>query len=104
MPQVGFEPKIPVFERAKTVDALDRAATVIGRFHTTRITTNNNINSLNHCYKHYVLRYCVTLWTGVVVKLYAAAIREVLGSNLGRVPSVLVFLGLSRQMLGQYLD
>jgi hypothetical protein len=30
MPQVGFEPMIPVFERAKTVHALDRAATVIG--------------------------------------------------------------------------
>jgi hypothetical protein len=33
MPQVGFETMILVFERAKTVhalDALDRAATVIG--------------------------------------------------------------------------
>jgi hypothetical protein len=30
MPQAGFEPKIPVFERGKTVHALDRAATVIG--------------------------------------------------------------------------
>jgi hypothetical protein len=30
MPQVGFEPTIAVFERAKTVQALDRAATVIG--------------------------------------------------------------------------
>jgi hypothetical protein len=30
MPQVIFEPTIPVFEWAKTVDALDRAATVIG--------------------------------------------------------------------------
>jgi hypothetical protein len=29
MSQVGFEPTIPVFERAKTVHALDRAATVI---------------------------------------------------------------------------
>jgi hypothetical protein len=29
MPQMGFEPTIPVFERAKTVDVLDRAATVI---------------------------------------------------------------------------
>jgi hypothetical protein len=29
MPQVGFEPIIPVFERAKTVHALDLAATVI---------------------------------------------------------------------------
>jgi hypothetical protein len=31
MPQVGFEPMIPVFELAKTVHAFDRAATVIGR-------------------------------------------------------------------------
>jgi hypothetical protein len=30
MPLVGFEPTIPAFERAKTVHALDRAATVIG--------------------------------------------------------------------------
>jgi hypothetical protein len=30
MPRVGFEPTIPVFEQAKTVHALDRAATVIG--------------------------------------------------------------------------
>jgi hypothetical protein len=30
MPRVGFEPTIPVFERAKTVYALDRAATMIG--------------------------------------------------------------------------
>jgi hypothetical protein len=30
MPLVGFEHTIPVFERAKTVHALDRAAIVIG--------------------------------------------------------------------------
>jgi hypothetical protein len=30
MPQVGFEPTIPAFERAKTVYVLDHAATVIG--------------------------------------------------------------------------
>jgi hypothetical protein len=30
MPRVGFEPTIPVFERPKTIHALDRAATVIG--------------------------------------------------------------------------
>jgi hypothetical protein len=32
MPGVGFEPTIPVFERAKTVHALDRAAKVIRYF------------------------------------------------------------------------
>jgi hypothetical protein len=31
MPSVVFEPTIPAFERVKTVHALDRAATVIGR-------------------------------------------------------------------------
>jgi hypothetical protein len=31
MPWVGFELTIPVFERAKTVHALDSAATVIGK-------------------------------------------------------------------------
>jgi hypothetical protein len=30
MPPAEFEPKIPEFERAKTVHALDRAATVMG--------------------------------------------------------------------------
>jgi hypothetical protein len=29
MPQVGFEPTIPLFEQAKTVHTLDRATTVI---------------------------------------------------------------------------
>jgi hypothetical protein len=32
MPEVRFEPTIPVFEGAKTVHALDRAATVIGNY------------------------------------------------------------------------
>jgi hypothetical protein len=31
MPQVGFEPMILVFEMAKTVRTLDRAATSIGK-------------------------------------------------------------------------
>jgi hypothetical protein len=30
MPQVGFEPMISMFERARTINALDRGATVIG--------------------------------------------------------------------------
>jgi hypothetical protein len=32
IPQVGFEPTIPVFERAKTVRVSDRTATVIGHY------------------------------------------------------------------------
>jgi hypothetical protein len=31
-PRVGFEPTIPVFERAKTVHSLDRATIVIGHY------------------------------------------------------------------------
>jgi hypothetical protein len=31
MSLVGFEPTIPVFEQTKTVHALDRTATTIGR-------------------------------------------------------------------------
>jgi hypothetical protein len=30
MPRMGFEPTIPVFERAKAFRALDRKASVIG--------------------------------------------------------------------------
>jgi hypothetical protein len=30
MPRMEFEPKIPVFERAKKAHALDRAAAVVG--------------------------------------------------------------------------
>jgi hypothetical protein len=33
MPRLGFEPTTPMFERAKTVYALDRVATVIGASH-----------------------------------------------------------------------
>jgi hypothetical protein len=41
VPQVGFEPTIPVFERAKTVHALDRAAAVVG-------TSNKIADYLSH--------------------------------------------------------
>jgi hypothetical protein len=39
MPRVGFEHTISVFERAKTVDALGRAATVIGGGNCTKENT-----------------------------------------------------------------
>jgi hypothetical protein len=42
MPRVGLEPTIPVFQRAKTVNALDRAATVIS----SREIGTENINSI----------------------------------------------------------
>jgi hypothetical protein len=37
MPQVGFEPTIPVLEQAKIVHALGGAVTVIGKFPATAI-------------------------------------------------------------------
>jgi hypothetical protein len=48
MPQVGFEPTNSVFERAKTVHALDRAATVLGTTTTTTTTTTTNNNNNNN--------------------------------------------------------
>jgi hypothetical protein len=42
MPRVGFEPTIPVFERAKTFHALDRANTVIGRKNSWGYRTGKN--------------------------------------------------------------
>jgi hypothetical protein len=46
MPRMGFELTIPVFKRAKTVHALDRAATVIG-IATYRIGTNSALYSIS---------------------------------------------------------
>jgi hypothetical protein len=40
MPRVGFEPMTPVFERAKTVHMLDRAATMIGNLYYRRTKSN----------------------------------------------------------------
>jgi hypothetical protein len=61
MARVGFEPTIPVFKRAKTVHALDRATTVIGsdedyRPHTrinSAFVLRNRIftDDLNHNYR-----------------------------------------------------
>jgi hypothetical protein len=46
MPRVGIEPTISVFERAKTVHALDRAGTGIGLC----IIYTNYINYTEHLY------------------------------------------------------
>jgi hypothetical protein len=43
MPCVAFEPKIPVSEQAKTVHALDRSATVIGKLRNYTFDTNEKI-------------------------------------------------------------
>jgi hypothetical protein len=39
MPRVGFEPMTPAFERAKTIQALDCAAIVIGQMRR-KLTSN----------------------------------------------------------------
>jgi hypothetical protein len=53
MPQVEFEPTIPVFEPAKTVHALDLAATVIGSKNRILLKSDSTIiNTFNrHCDK-----------------------------------------------------
>jgi hypothetical protein len=47
MPSMGFEPTISVLERAKTVHALDRAATVIGIMFDYRRLFNDTVSSVN---------------------------------------------------------
>jgi hypothetical protein len=49
MSRVGFEPTIPVFERAKTVDAFDRAATVIGHPARSRLQSNTEVYGPTSC-------------------------------------------------------
>jgi hypothetical protein len=44
MPRVGFQPMIPEFERAETVHALDRAATVIGCLQHSAIKSDKLLN------------------------------------------------------------
>jgi hypothetical protein len=51
MPRMGFEPTIPVFERAKTVHASDRAATVIGHMSTSVLTNISNPNISQNLFK-----------------------------------------------------
>jgi hypothetical protein len=46
MPWLGFEPTIPVFERAKTVHTVDRAVAVIGSCNNDMIMTTNPIFDL----------------------------------------------------------
>jgi hypothetical protein len=48
MSRVGFEPTIPVFEREKTIHALDRAATVIG----SELLYKNNFVAINSLAGH----------------------------------------------------
>jgi hypothetical protein len=59
MPRVRFEPTIPVFERAKTVQALDRAATVIGQISVRETALSGPLSwSQSHCRTYCHLRIC----------------------------------------------
>jgi hypothetical protein len=59
MTRLGFEPTIPVFERAVTVHALERATTVIGVQYTTLHI--NSTGSLQHSQdKHDTLKQSIT--------------------------------------------
>jgi hypothetical protein len=54
MPLAGFEPKIPVFKRAKTFHALDRATTVTGYYLLARAYKTKSCNittkaNTTHC-------------------------------------------------------
>jgi hypothetical protein len=53
MPRLGFEPTIPVFERANTFHALDRAATVIGNSFV--ITYINTYTLVYTCITHILI-------------------------------------------------
>jgi hypothetical protein len=60
MPEVGFEPTNPVFERAKTVHALDRVAIIIGstRFY----LIENSITFVKKCFKCWRFNLCKTTY------------------------------------------
>jgi hypothetical protein len=70
MPSVGFEPTIPASERAKTVHALDRAATVIG----TRSSET----------QFYILKY-TGLWLIIYSSLKILSVKWVM-TNEGLIP------------------
>jgi hypothetical protein len=48
MPRVGYEPTTPVFEREKTVHALDRATTVIDSERSKIDNTVEDITAYSH--------------------------------------------------------
>jgi hypothetical protein len=53
MPRVGFEPTNPVLERAETVHALNRAATVIAAFSSaTKVSVHINYYAEIDAYVH----------------------------------------------------
>jgi hypothetical protein len=63
MPQVGLEPTIAVFERAKAVHASDRAATVLGSLMTISVSKRTLLYEVNYV-------NCHVFYTGVLSTQY----------------------------------
>jgi hypothetical protein len=73
MPLMGFEHTIPVFERAKTVHALDRAATMTGGFaFLGHRNANNNLESVQRLssYVTFLLSFRIFLSDDYSVMFY----------------------------------
>jgi hypothetical protein len=66
MPRVGFEPMIRVFERAKTVHTLDRAAAVMG----IRDTHPEKICSVKYPFITCILFQDTVCSNSALIKLY----------------------------------
>jgi hypothetical protein len=60
MSEVGFEPTIPVFQQAKTVHALDRAATVI----CIHITDNLKLYTLFQSQSYFEISFIINVYNG----------------------------------------
>jgi hypothetical protein len=71
MPGVEFEPMTSVFERAKTVHALDRTATVVGPVFTHRKQIQTGIFFQNVAYEKYGVTWFVE-WTDFSKRLVSS--------------------------------
>jgi hypothetical protein len=65
MPWLGFELTIPASERAKTVHALDRAATVTGIW--INIHVNNYVGAAGFNQSVWILYIYINLWQMTIV-------------------------------------
>jgi hypothetical protein len=59
---VGFEPTIPAFEKAKTVHALDRAATLIGTQYPSIRNSHATCSIFITRFTVSVMKYCHSQW------------------------------------------
>jgi hypothetical protein len=74
MPRVGFEPKIPLFERTKAVHALDGAATVIGFVHATNVKLTRMCLYISNFLFFYLSLFCrLGRWVWNIVYEYESS-------------------------------